>query len=143
MKLAQRRRLRHIWTAHAAVCPQSFTYDALGRLLSEAGPLGTMGSVYDAAGRRTSLVHPDGLSIDYVYNVLGEMTQISQSASGSSLVLATVSYDDSGRRTQLARGNGTTTNYSYDPVSRLASLTQNLAGTANDVTLGFGYSALN
>src|SRR3546814_8195593 len=33
----------------------TFTYDALGRNLTQAGPLGTMTSTYDAAGRRTEL----------------------------------------------------------------------------------------
>jgi YD repeat-containing protein len=40
----------------------SFTHDALGRQLTEAGPNGTVTSAYDLAGRRTKLTHAAGLS---------------------------------------------------------------------------------
>lgn len=116
----------------------SFTYDALGRNLTQVSPLGTVASQWDAAGRRTRLTYPgSGLYVDYDYLVTGEMTKIRENAASSGIgVLATFVYDDLGRRTLLTYGNGVTKSYTYDAVSRLTSLTANLAGTANDLTVG-------
>src|SRR3546814_5180020 len=50
----------------------TFTYDALGRNLTQAGPLGTMTSTYDAAGRRTELQWPDAFYVNYDHLVTGE-----------------------------------------------------------------------
>jgi RHS repeat-associated protein len=118
-------------------CTNAFTYDALGRRLTETGPLGKMTSVYDAAGRRIQLTWPDGFNVTYDYDLYGAMTEIKQ---GGSTSLATYAYDDLGRRTGIGRGNSVSTTYGYDALSRLASLAQNPAGTGQDVTLGLGYS---
>ncbi len=125
----------------------SFTYDALGRNLTQVGPLGTICSNWDLAGRRTRLVYAGACAsptmfMDYDYLVTGEMTKIRENGATSGVgVLATIAYDNLGRRTSLTRGNTTTTTYTFDPVSRLSSLTQNLGGTANDLTIGsIGYN---
>jgi RHS repeat-associated protein len=117
----------------------TFTYDALGRVTSEANPHGTASIQYDAAGRRTRLTYPgSGLYVDYVYDVAGDMTEIRENGATSGLGrLAAYVYDDRGRRTSLTRGNGTVTTYTYDDVSRLTELAQNPAGTDHDLTLGF------
>jgi RHS repeat-associated protein len=120
-----------------------FTYDALGRKLSETGPLGTIASEWDLAGRRTKLTWPDGYWVGYDYLVTGEMTAIRESGATSGLgVLATFAYDQPGRRTLLTRGNGTTTGYGYDSASRLSQLAHDIAGagTSHDLTLGFTYN---
>ena len=118
----------------------TYTFDALGRNLSQVSPLGTVAYEHDAAGRRTKLTYPGtGLFLNYDYLVTGEITKIRENnASSGAGVLATYAYDDLGRRTSLTRGNGTTTSYSHDPVSRLSQLVQNLSGTTHDLTLGFG-----
>ena len=119
----------------------SFTYDALGRTLSQTGLLGTMTSQYDLAGRRTLLGWPDGFYVTYDHLVTGEVTAIRENGATSGVgVLATYSYDGYGRRTGITRGNGTTTTYGYDNASRLTSLAHDLAGSANDLALGFGYN---
>jgi RHS repeat-associated protein len=122
----------------------TFSYDALSRNLTQTGPLGTICSNWDVAGRRTRLVYAGTcaaptLHMDYDYLVTGEMTKIRENgvASGAG-VLATFGYDDLGRRTSLTRGNTAVTTYGYDPVSRLSSLTQNLTGSANDLTITIG-----
>lgn len=118
----------------------SFTYDALGRNLTQTGPLGTIASQWDIGGRRIRLDLPGGYYTTYDnYLVTGEMTVIRENgATSGSAVLASFGYDDLGRRTSISRGNGSVTTYSYDPVSRLASLTQNLSGTAQDGTWCIG-----
>lgn len=119
----------------------SYVFDALGRQLSETGPLGTMASTWDLAGRRTRITYPGGLFVDQDYLVTGEMIAIRENGATSGIgILATFGYDDLGRRVSLTRGNGTVTSYGYDTSSRLASLSHDLAGTTADVTLSFSYN---
>ncbi len=119
----------------------AFAYDALGRRLSETRASGSYSSQYDLAGRRTRLTHPDGFYVDQDYLVTGEVTAIRENGATSGVgVLATFGYDDLGRRTSLTRGNGTVTSYGYDAASRLSSLGLDLGGTAQDLTLTFGYN---
>lgn len=116
-------------------------WDALSRLVSEAGPQGTMVYQYDLAGRRTRATWPDGFFVTQDLSVTGEVTAVRENGAASGIgVLATYAYDDLGRRTSLTRGNSTVTSWSYDPVGRLASLAHNVAGTTSDVSTGFAYT---
>jgi RHS repeat-associated protein len=120
----------------------NFTYDALGRQLTESSWAGTATSQYDAAGRRTRLIYPgSGLYVDHDYLLTGEMTAIRENGATSGVgVLATYGYDNLGRRTLLTRGNGSTATYTWDNASRLQQLVENPTGTAHDLTLGFSYN---
>ncbi len=119
----------------------SFSYDALGRLLTEQNYNATTYHAYDLAGRQTRLTWSDGFYVDYDYNVTGDVTAIRENGAASGAgVLAIYLYDNLGRRDSVTRGNGTTTNYSYDAVSRLASFSQDLGGSAYDFTHGFTYN---
>lgn len=53
---------------------------------------------WDGAGRLATLTHPDGLAVDYNYDVLGRPTSVVEGAN----TLATVSYDDHGPRASLS-----------------------------------------
>jgi len=119
---------------------QSVAYDALGRIVTQIGPVGgnyqILSSTYDLAGRRTRLDYGNSLYVDYVYNVAGDMTEVRENgATSGEAHLATYAYDDLGRRTSLTRGNGAVTSYSYDNVSRLSQLVHNPAGTSYDLTI--------
>jgi len=129
------------WTGHVL----QFGYDALGRNLTQTGPLGTVSYQYDVAGRRTRLTYPGtGLYLAYDHLVTGEVTKIRENGATSGVgVLATYAFDDLGRRTSLTRGNGTVTSYDYDAVSRLEELVQDLSGTTNDLTLGSTFNPAN
>jgi RHS repeat-associated protein len=129
----------------------SFGYDALGRLRRQTSAWGDTLADYDLAGRRTRLAHPKGaeqtaFTVEYEHLVTGEVKAIREVQGGSSWTLASFEYDpatqagQAGFRTSLSRLNGTVTSYGYDPIGRLTSLTHDLAGTANDLTLGFGYN---
>ncbi|QBX36506.1 hypothetical protein E4M02_13905 [Brevundimonas sp. S30B] len=72
------------------------SWDALGRLVSETGPLGAVGSQYDLAGRRTRLTWPDGFFAAYDYNVAGVLTGVREN--GTDWPLAAFAYDVLGRR---------------------------------------------
>jgi RHS repeat-associated protein len=127
--------------------PETMSYDALGRLTSRAEPYTTLSYQYDAAGRRTRISWPDGLYINYNYDLSSEMTTVVESGSTT---LATYGYDDLGRRTSLTRGNGTASYYSYDGASRLTCLRLDLAGggtldctptaSGQDNSITFGYN---
>jgi RHS repeat-associated protein len=120
-----------------------FTYDALGRKLTEVGPRGTVTSEWDLAGRRTKLTYPGtGLYVNYDYLVTGEVQKIRENGATTGVgVLATYAYDNLGNRTSRTFGNGGVQGYNYDPVSRLASLSNDLSGTTNDLSATFSYNA--
>ena len=127
--------------------PETLTYDALGRLTSRAEPYTTLNYQYDTAGRRTRVTWPDGLYINYNYDLANEMTTVLENGTTT---LATYGYDDLGRRTSLTRGNGTASYYSYDGASRLTCLRLDLAGggtldctptaSGQDNAITFGYN---
>jgi RHS repeat-associated protein len=115
-------------------------FDALGRMTAQSSPLGAYGMGYDAAGRRTSLVHPDNYYINTDYDATGNVTKIRENGALSGVgLLATYAYDALGRRASLTRGNGTVTSFTYDGISRLASLSHDTAGTVSDVTTTLDY----
>jgi RHS repeat-associated protein len=119
----------------------SFTYDALGRNLTQVGPQGTVTSTWDIGGRRMRITHPDSFYVDQDYLVTGELQKIRENGATSGVgVLATYAYDDLGRRTLLTLGDGSSTSYTFDAVSRLSQLVHDLSGTSYDQTLGFSYN---
>jgi len=119
-----------------------YTYNALGQMLSQTDPAGTVAYTYDAAGRRSRTTFPGGgLYVDYDYLVTGEVGSIRENgATSGSGVLATYTYDDLGRRTLLTRGNGTTTSYGYNAASLISQIADNLGGTAHDQTVSFSHN---
>ena len=121
---------------------QTLSYDALGRLVSDAQPYGTLAYEYDQAGRRTKLSWATDFFLKYDYFATGEMKAIRENDATVGVgVLAAFGYDNLGRRTSLTRGNGVVTTYGYDAGSRLASLANDLAATTNDVSTSFSYNA--
>lgn len=131
----------HLTGASQSSNALTFDFDAMGRNISQGGPLGTLSYKYDVAGRRTRMTWPDAFYVTYDHDVIGNITAIRENGAASGIgVLATYDYDNVGRRATVTRGNGTITSYGYDRVSRLASLTQDLGGTAQDLTTTFTYN---
>jgi len=119
----------------------AFTYDALGRMVTEANYGGTTQHAFDLAGRRTRLTWDGGVYVDYDHDVTDNVTAIRENGATTGVgVLARYGYDDMGRRTSVTRGNGTTTSYNYDSVSQLAALGQDFAGGSADVATTFTYN---
>ncbi|WP_299327098.1 RHS repeat-associated core domain-containing protein [Parasphingopyxis sp.] len=125
----------------------TFTYDALGRQLTETGPLGTVQSAYRDDGVRTRLTHPDNTYFFTQYWNTGApaATRINATSGTASRVFASV-YDVEQRLFRRVWGDNTTPNHtvqqnSYDPVSRVSSVFQELTGgAANDLTTDFTYN---
>lgn len=108
----------------------SQAWDALGRLTSETGPLGTMGYQYDLAGRRAQ-TWPDGFYVTNSWNLADGMTAVLH---GGTTQIIGFAYDNLGRRTGISRSNGVSSTYGYDGAGRLTSLSHDVGGTAADVT---------
>ena len=115
----------------------TYSYDALGRLLSDGQAYGSMAYQYDVAGRRTRATWADGFYVTYDYDTAGNLTAIRENGAVSgSGVLASYAYNSLGERSSASFGNGTTRSYAYDPIGRLTGLGIDLAGTASDLVIG-------
>lgn len=130
---------RRLTATHPGVAMVSTTWDALGRLIAETGPLGNFTMRYDLAGRRTRMDWPGSPSffVEYDWNLDNQMSAIR--LNGASQIIG-FRYDNLGRRDQLTRGNGVTTTYSYDGISRLLGQIDDLNGVTWDQSWAFTYS---
>lgn len=111
------------------------TFDALGRLKVEAGtgaPVtgATRTFDYDAAGRPTSLNHPDG-TITAAYDDRGLL--LSTTTPGSTQLASAFRYDGAGRLTGRDDAAGTST-FGYDTRGLLASGTDPLTSQTTSFT---------
>lgn len=126
-------------TTGGASATETYSYNALGWMLADAQPMGTLTYGYDAYGRRTQLTYPgSGLYVTYAFNDGDQLTGIYENGAAA---LATYTYDDSDAVTALTRGSGYATSLTYDANHRLYTLTNAAANNTNAVTLG--YSALD
>jgi RHS repeat-associated protein len=102
-----------------------YSYDALGRVASETSDLSalvpalgeqTVSYRYDANGRPSALVYPDGSTATYAYDALGRLTAVSD---GPGRPVAQYVFDKAGRLAGLDRDNGVQTRYVYDMAGQL------------------------
>ncbi|MBO9501195.1 RHS repeat-associated core domain-containing protein [Brevundimonas sp. A19_0] len=115
-----------------------WTWDALGRPITETTYGRTLTSAYDLVGQRTRLTWPGGAAAEYEWDLANRMVLAWDNAgspSGTGL-FAAYSYDALGRYLVVQKGGGST-NFAYVPNSRNWSMSLNLAGTTNDVTWSF------
>lgn len=118
-----------------------FGYDNAKRLTSETTTGRAMSFGYDLSGNRTTVTWPDGNFINYDIDGLNRAWKIRENGATSGAgVLVTYTLDPLSRRQSITRGNGTSSSFGYDLASRLTSLGQDPAGTAQDLSLGFGYT---
>ncbi|MHC5916452.1 MAG: Calx-beta domain-containing protein, partial [Nostoc sp.] len=98
----------------------SYTYDNADRLTKVTYDANHFLSfTYDAGGRRSSMTDQDGFAVNYIYDNLGQLKQLTNET-GANIV--SYSYDNLGRLVRENNGNGTYTTYSYDVVDQLLSL---------------------
>ncbi len=119
----------------------NFTYDALGRQLTEQSNWTTRSYQYDVAGRRTRLTWGDGFYVNYNYDTIGNLLTIGENGAASGIgLLATYAYDNLGRRSSKTYGNGVTQSYAFDASQRLSTIASNLGGTAQDQSASFTHN---
>ncbi|MES2321015.1 MAG: hypothetical protein V4633_02005 [Pseudomonadota bacterium] len=105
-----------------------YAYDPLGRMTSEtrtiAGAAYTTGYRFDSHGRLAGMTYPSGRSIDYVFDAMGRISQVSTTKNGTATPLLTqVSYQPFGPVKSVTFGNGRTQAREYDLDGRMASFT--------------------
>ena len=77
---------------------------------------------YDAAGRRTSLLRPNGVRTGYTYDDASQLLSMVH-AQGASVVLGFgYEYDGHGMRVTRTRDDGTRESYGYDTADRLTQV---------------------
>jgi len=120
------------------------SYDGAGRLTSSTdnntgGAQLSLSYLYDDAGNRIRITHPDTSYFTYAYDAANRVTDIREN--GGTL-LAHFDYDVLSRRTGLARGSGvTSTGYQHDAGSRLVLIDHQFpAMPASNGSIGFTYS---
>jgi YD repeat-containing protein len=93
---------RAISVGTAPARPESYSYDALGRMVGETGVFGTLIRDYDSGGRVIKLTHPDGFFVNYDYDAAGNVTIIRENGATTGVgVLATYAYDGLGREAEV------------------------------------------
>ncbi len=98
------------------------TTDSTGRFLEFA---------YDAAGRRTQMIDHDGNIVNYSYNSLGKLEELTDE-NGERIIKYT--YDAVGRLIREDNGNGTYSTYNYDAAGQLLQLAH-FASDTDEISL--------
>ncbi|MFW1944968.1 RHS repeat-associated core domain-containing protein [Acinetobacter guillouiae] len=94
---------------------KTFSYDAMGRLLTEGQPDGSIVRyTWDSLGNLTSVTDPAGNTTTYSYNGFGEVLTQKSPATGQT----SYTYDNDGNLISLTRADGSITNYNYDALNR-------------------------
>ena len=97
-----------------------FTYDALGRELTQTRAGSTRSFQYDAVGNRTQRTDYLGRVTNYQYDALNRLTNINYVSSSAETV--TLGYDDISRLTSAVNGAGTVS-FTYDNRNRVKTTT--------------------
>ena len=139
----------------------SYTYDALGRVLSQTDEEGNttcyaydaLGNVisvtdadghtvrrstYDAMGRILSATDALGLATAYTYDAVGNLLETAQQLSGQGVRTTSYTYDAPGRMTSATDALYGTTTACYDKRGNLASVTDANGGTTSYTYDGCG-----
>ena len=120
----------------------------------------TIEYVYDALNRLTHKGYPNSTGVDYVYDLVGKIRQVTDPAGTYGFAYENMgrligtttqymflpghsysnsySYDASSNRTGMTAPDGSTSTYAYDTLNRLSTLTNSLTGQ-----FGFSYDALS
>jgi RHS repeat-associated protein len=140
---------------------ETFQYDAVGNLTGKTDRKGqTIQYVYDALDRLSHKGYPDSTGVDYVYDLVGKIKQVSDPTGtygfaydNMGRLLGTTTqysflpgntytnaygYDAASNRTSFTAPDGSTNTYAYDTLNRLSTLTNSLTGQ-----FGFSYDNLS
>ena len=107
----------------------TYTYDLMGRILSESTP-GPDGGVltttfrYDYQGRMIAQTNPDGSVDRRVYDGLGRIVQRITDGPGGNPATEEDRYDELGRLAESVSPSRVVTTYEYDEFSRQTAITQ-------------------
>jgi RHS repeat-associated protein len=95
-------------------------YDVHDRLTKITYPSGKfLEYTYDAAGRRTRMVDHEGFTVNYSYDTLGRLLELTDA---NNALVVRYAYNAVGSLSRKDMGNGTYTTYEYDLVGQLLHL---------------------
>ena len=126
-----------------------FSYDALGRLLSErlvtpeTAPQGlTTNYNYDLPSRTNTITYPDQRTVSYQYDLRGRLIDITSAAADESEAqpVATYTHQLLNRLQSLTYGNGLVTGYTLDDERRLASISSNAQPQPGNQAIALSYT---
>ncbi|GAB3248526.1 hypothetical protein GCM10027456_20790 [Kineosporia babensis] len=110
-----------------------YTYDALDRLSSEAGSVGTVGYTYDLADRRTGMTAPNQAATSYTYDDADRMTSLVRAEQ-----TVAFTWDDADRRTSVTMPGNLKRTLTYDAASQVTKINHSV-GTTNKGDLLYTY----
>jgi len=100
---------------------QTYARDVRGLVTQIAAPAGNFDFSFDSLGRRTRLSYPNGSTASYVFDTVGQLTNLTHA--GVFNAPYAHSFDAAGRITRVT-GDGPDWNYTYDALGRLSTATQ-------------------
>jgi hypothetical protein len=116
-------------------------WDALGRLTSTTSTMGgtsrTLAYLYDLAGHRIRITHPDGNRFETDYDLLGRPTML---WANEATAFASMGYYAHGGPAGSSFANGATREWGFDAIQRLTGIVHGAAGTSADVLTTLGYN---
>jgi RHS repeat-associated protein len=116
-------------------------WNALGRLTATTSTMGgtsrTLSYLYDLAGNRIRITHPDGNRFETDYDLLGRPTML---WANEATAFAGMGYYAHGGPAGSSFANGATREWGYDSVQRLTGIVQGAAGTSADVLTTLAYN---
>ena len=116
---------------------QRFTYDARNLLVAaQEGSSPPVQLKYDALGRRTAIIRPNGVRTDFAFDDVSQVTSITHSKGGVALLGFSYLYDSDGMRTRKTREDGSYEQYGFDTSRRLVS-----ANYSNGRAISYGLDA--
>jgi RHS repeat-associated protein len=115
----------------------TYAYDAIGQLTSRGPPNNKVSYTYDVLGNTTKLTYPSGREVNYAYDDASQLTSLTDTTLGN----VSYGYDTRGNETSLTLPNGIVESNVYDANSRRTSV--NIA-KGNDViySKNHAYSAV-
>ncbi len=133
--------LGDLLTATDATGTTTFIYAPTTELLTKvAYPNGTsLAFTYNAAGQRTSMVDQTGFTVNYAYDAVGRLSDLTD-ANGNLIV--TYTYDADGRLSEQTDGNGTYTTYQYDADGNILHLVNYAPGGTINSRFDYTYNLL-
>ncbi len=99
-----------------------YFYDSVNRLKRADGFGGSIFFDYDAAGRRTSELRPNGIRTAWAYDDGNQLLSMTHSKAGSVVLGFSYEYDGHGMRVSKGHEDGSKEVYGYDPGDRLTQV---------------------
>jgi RHS repeat-associated protein len=124
----------------ATVATTTMTYDAIGQVTRVTRPDNSyFDYVYDGAKRVTSVTSNLGEKIEYVYDLMSNVSSRTvKGATGTIVRSQTAAFDELGRTLRSIGASNQTTTYSYDKTSNLKSTTD-----PRGKLFSYGYDSVN